>query len=946
MKAPFLRATLAALLLGALGSVADAGEVEPRLQRLVAMPVSAAKIAKLNRTGLYNLKVRGGQVYVSVILEAQPSAIQPLRALGAQVHSVLSSGIVTADVPVTALPALAARADIGKVEGGRRVRMYNTESNKSPSVGTPLVGMNNPRTSDGAGVIVGVIDSGLDWTHGDFIHDTTGDSRILHYWDQSDTDDSNPPSGFTYGHEYSRANFNDAIKNYDNTWTLDTVTNTSSADAVDDPNYPIKAAARDTNGHGTHVTGSAAGDGSASGEQGAAPGADIIFVKFDFDGSRNSDAAILDGVNYIFQKAAAAGKPCVINMSLGSDFGPHDGSTLEERGIDDLTGPGNVVVVAAGNPGANNWSEPLSWGFAMHGSGEMDVDVIKFRFPDNYDTTHAGGSYVFFDIWYAGGTECQVQIKSPSGALYPPNFSGPNRRTWKTGSAGSGFNTAEGGLLVFNGGDQLGWDTNNGDNELYVEIGDYWDVAPASGEWEIRIIKHKGSNGRFDSWHGTSSNVVRGWRAEPLPRSPTPTFGNQANGFRQSDNVSTIGSPASASKVIAVAAYQARQEWPFYDPQADAPSSSLMAYGLDPITYYDPYGLGELANFSGRGPRRDGVLKPEIAAPGVGTTSSFSHFTRHLEWPNRKTSWANGGPYHFSTQRVSPNLEATTIQGTSMACPNAAGAIALLLEADPTLDDVGLRALFATAARHDVLTDTFQNTPLTAQTDTDANADTNKPNNDWGYGKLDIGLALQAIGTPPPPPPANTAPSACAILQPSAGATVSATVDVVVSAADAEDAAGTLDVQVSTDGGASWQTAAWDGSNYVYAWNTTGSANGSVTLDARATDSGGLAKDASSVTVTVDNPPAAGVSVGSISEPVVAAGQVYNNVTITGTGFQPGASVDLGDKVSAQQVSVNSPTQITLKVRVNNRATSGPRTVTVTNPDGSSGSNAGIFSVQ
>ena len=714
-----------------LASSAYAGGLDPQLD-WAAEHATKANHAKHARTGMATLKTVGGQLYASVILEAAPSALQPLQAMGVQLHTVLSTGIVTADVPVNKLRAVAARADVGQVQAGKRVRLFNDLSNDLIGYGGDVqAGMNNPGTHDGSGVCIGIIDSGLDWTHGDFVDDATGLSRIEFYWDQSDVADTAPPGGYTYGTEYQAADFDYALAGWDHTW--DSATNAWAA--IDDPSYPIAAAARDYDGHGTHVTGTVGGDGSASGYVGAAPSAKIIFVKFDFEGDRNTDAAIVDGVAYIFQKAAQLGCAAVINMSLGSDMGPHDGSTLEERGISDLTGPGKVVVVAAGNPGANNWSDALAWGYALHGDGDMAADPIVFRFPANV----AAGDYVFFDIWYDGGDETRVRVTTPGGQTYPPSETGKNRNTWKTGSKTTGYSTAEGGIIVGNGGDQFGWDTNNGDHEIYVEISDYWGTVPTAGEWTIEIVPLSAPTGTYHAWYGVSSNLVHGYRAEPTPRSPTPTFGGQ-----QSDNAVTIGSPASADKVIAAAAYATRLEWDYYDGTTDTTGYG-QRYDAPPIGYYDAFGLGELAYFSGRGPRRDGVLKPEIATPGVGIASSFSHFTRWLEWPDRAVAYDAGGPYHFATNRVTPNLEGGILQGTSMACPNATGAIALLLQADPSLDDAALRALFATTARHDAITDVYENAPFTAGTDTDSSAAAGQPNNDWGYGRLDIAASLSAL---------------------------------------------------------------------------------------------------------------------------------------------------------------------------------------------------------
>jgi subtilisin family serine protease len=776
---------------------AQAGRLSGHLGRVADTVTSRASVQALNRTGFVSLSTRAvaghEQVFVSVILEARPTVLPFLHGLGAEVNSVLSQGYVTANVPVSALRSLEGRDDVGRIEPGQRVHMMNDLSNAlietSPGV---WAGMNNPSTHDGTGVIVGVVDSGLDWTHGDFVDDATGQSRILYYWDQSDVDDDRLPSGtgwsFTYGHEYTKADFDGALAVCAD-W--DPLTNTFGA--VDDPACPIKVSAGDFDGHGTHVTGTAAGDGSASGYVGVAPGADIVFVKFDFEGDRNTSASIVDAVNYIFKRAAALGRPAVVNMSLGSDYGPHDGSTLEERSLDALIGAGKVVVVAAGNPGANNWSGPLAWGYSLHGNGVMGTDPVTFRFPTYTPDTTGEGSYVFFDLWYGGSETCRVRVTTPSGKVYPPSFSGSYKNTWKTGQPYYGFNTTEGAIFVGNGGDQLGWSTNDGDHELYVEISDYYGVDPKKGTWKIEIVPLTvPEGGRYDAWYGVSSDVVRGWRAEATPRQATPLFGG-----RQSDNAVTIGSPASASRIIAAAAYTTRASWTYYDPTTDQASTTPQSYAAAPIGYYDPFAVGELAYFSARGPRRDGVLKPEIATPGVGIASAFSHYTRQVEWPDRAVPYASGGPYHFATNRVLPNLEGAILQGTSMACPNATGAVALILQAAPYLDDNGLRTVFDASARHDTATDTWQYVAQTAATDTDAGAGAGLPNDDWGYGKMDLAASIAFAPTIP-----NTDTVAITSV---AWNTKKKQLTVKATSTQAPTAA--LSLQYSTNGGATWLPA-------------------------------------------------------------------------------------------------------------------------------------------
>jgi hypothetical protein len=137
------------------------------------------------------------------------------------------------------------------------------------------------------------------------------------------------------------------------------------------------------------------------------------------------------------------------------------------------------------------------------------------------------------------------------------------------------------------------------------------------------------------------------------------------------------------------------------------------------------------------------MVKPEIATPGVGIASAFSSHLKELELQQDIcSSYWTGGPYSYGTNRVLPGEMYRVIQGTSMACPNATGAIALLLAKNSTLTDASLRAIFNTTARKDSAVTVHENAPNSAKTDTDQTAAT--PNNDWGHGKMDIEAALAA----------------------------------------------------------------------------------------------------------------------------------------------------------------------------------------------------------
>lgn len=742
---------------GSLGAAA-ANKMDAMLRSLVDRQADVGARKQMPGDLIPTREVTKGGVShteVDVLLAADVGALPKIRALGAEVRTVTSSGVMTASIALNKVAELAALPEVTRVEGGKRVRKANDKSQGLVTIGDKTVGLNNPHAVGGAGVVVGVIDTGIDWTHKDFILNSseTGaasgyKTRVRYYWDQSDTANGAPPSdlGLTIGHEYTDANINNALANFDNSWNP--ATNTFGPLAA---GYPIRATARDTDGHGTHVAGSAAGDGSGSGFAGGAPEADLIIVKFDFNGNRNTDANIVDGIRYIFERAKQLGKPAVINMSLGTDFGPHDGSTLEEKGLTDLAGPGKVVVVAAGNPGNNAWSPKLSWGYPLHGESDL-TESITVRVDAFPAPTDADGTYVFLDVWYPAGNKCRIKVTSPSGATYPPAGNIRYTNSWITGTGYQEIKTNEGTIGVQNGGDAMGWGHSNADHEAYIEISNNGTKGPAVGTWTIQMVPANGGDtcqGTLHAWYGASNNVIDGWNNEAIPRHAPLLFGGAPT-----DNRMTIGSPATANGAIAVAAYQSRNSWKYSQGTECLPESLAdQQYGVGQLNYYDPFELGELAYFSGRGPRRDSLAtpKPEIASPGVGIASSFSHFVRQAEWGKKCEPYfdANGkrstGYYHYGTNRVLPGDEANILQGTSMATPTATGAIALLMQQKRNLNAACLRTLFSSSARHDAATDTYENAEGGAKTDTDTAAGTGLPNSDWGYGKLDVAGSSSAI---------------------------------------------------------------------------------------------------------------------------------------------------------------------------------------------------------
>lgn len=233
--------------------------------------------------------------------------------------------LATGWVDPAALSRLAEVPELLYIEPARRLRPSLDVS--VPEVGAPVLWAGPPGTR-GGGTLVAIVDSGIDPLHPDFRVDRDGDgweegSRILFSWDQTlSPGGSTAPWGLSYGRVFTQGELEAQIAS----------------------GYSESS---DTLGHGTHVAGIAAGDGSSStaGYVGVAPEANLIVVKTTF-----YEDAVLDAVSFAFDRAEELGLPCVVNLSLGGHSGPHDGTSLFERAVDAfLDRPGRAIVVAAGN---------------------------------------------------------------------------------------------------------------------------------------------------------------------------------------------------------------------------------------------------------------------------------------------------------------------------------------------------------------------------------------------------------------------------------------------------------------------------------------------------------------------------------------------------------------------------------------------------------------------
>ncbi|MBU7585561.1 MAG: S8 family peptidase [Nostoc sp. TH1S01] len=265
-----------------------------------------------------------------------------------------SGHVRTAFLPIESLDALSEEPAIQRIKPSRKLKL---RMDVAPQA-VKLPEFKNKTGLTGKGVIIGVVDSGIDAKHPAFA------GRILRLWDQTI-----PGPGVkegAYGAELTDA---------------------------------LLSISQDTDGHGTHVAGIASGADATYG--GVAPDAELIIIKSDLQ-----DAHIADAVRYVFRVAGELGRPAVVNLSLGGHADAHDGTDSLSKVIDAATGPGRIVCCAAGNEGNDNIH-----GQATIASGRMKG--MRFNVPLNQV------GIVWLNAWYAKDSELEVSLRSPNGFVTP-----------------------------------------------------------------------------------------------------------------------------------------------------------------------------------------------------------------------------------------------------------------------------------------------------------------------------------------------------------------------------------------------------------------------------------------------------------------------------------------------------------------------------------------------
>ncbi|MBD2168001.1 S8 family peptidase [Calothrix membranacea FACHB-236] len=408
-----------------------------------------------------------------VFLYCEPDAdLSHLEQYGIRVNQA-SGSVRTAFLPLQALDPLSEEDVIQRIKPSRKLHL---RMDVAPGK-VKLPEFKNKTGLTGKGVLIGIVDSGIDPKHPAFA------GRILRIWDQT-----LPGPGVKEG-EYGAE------------FTGEQMT-----------------VSQDTDGHGTHVAGIAAGADETF--AGVAPEAELVIVKSDLQ-----DAHIADAVRYVFRVATDLGRPVVLNMSLGGHADAHDGSDSLSRIIDAETGPGRIVCCAAGNEGNDN----------IHGQTNIAAKKsasMRFNVPLNQV------GIVWLNGWYDADSELEISLRSPNG------FVTPYQKIITDGNPTQEYQLPDSRVEIVTPAPDKG----NGDHNFFVQIRGNGPSPVMGGIWQLRVRNTSSTATRLDVW----------------------TLDDHSSVFFTGKSVKDavkIGSPGAASSAITVAAYTTKVQYTDIDNQ-------------------------------------------------------------------------------------------------------------------------------------------------------------------------------------------------------------------------------------------------------------------------------------------------------------------------------------------------------------------------------------------
>lgn len=531
------------------------------------------------------------------------STISEIERLGGTVYMQFD-GYVSASIPTDRVREISELEGVQFIEAGAPVKllMDHARSQTMTNIAQENTNGDLPQAYSGKGVVIGIIDTGFELNHLDFYTPDESEYRVKRLWNQNAI--GRAPSEFGYGAEYAtETEIKAAI--YDNTSEY----------------------------HGTHVTGIAAGGDKKSPYYGVAPESDIVLVSFG-----QNEVDISNAVKYIFNYAESVGKPCVINMSLGTHQGPHDGTSTLDQFFATAVGPGRILVGAAGNEGT----------YLMHASKSFTATDTQLKTMFGFDE-NATSLNTLVDVWGSVGSDIKVQ------GVVVDNLKGRIVAQTDEASSADG-NTVINAFYLSDSGAECTFrlipSTNPGNGRPNVRVEAY--INEVANNRKVGLVISGNEGEEVHLWNCTYNPFINAGKS----------------GWTAGDNKCTVGEIGGTSPdVISVGSYAScYYVIPYWDPE----HMYLLETDMT---------IGSRSDFSSIGPTADGRMKPDVLAPGHYVVSAINKYISGFEADGVvERTYSNSGEAYYYFINV----------GTSMASPFVAGTIALWLEANPDLtpDDV------------------------------------------------------------------------------------------------------------------------------------------------------------------------------------------------------------------------------------------------------------------
>ena len=598
-----------------------------------------------NSSALLNTNPSSYQSFISV---TDKEAVDALRDCGVTINGVFE-GYVTATIPDGVLQKVAVMDGVRHISLAQPLNLCNDTARYLTAVDGVHSGANQFLPLKGSGVIVGIIDVGIDYNHINLC-DSTGKSRIKAAYLPADSTGVPP------------------VVNGD----------TLPGSCYETP-AQIALLTTDYTGssHGTHTTGIAAGGYYENGWYGFAPEADIVACGMPSD--MLTDVNLANALNYIFDYADRVGKPCIINMSIGSNEGPNDGTSFMCKTFEYLTGPGRLCVLAAGNDG----HAPI----CFHQTIKHPSDTVTTLLRHQQGGAQRQG---YVSMWSNDEVVHRSRLVVVNSATGKIEYASPMLGLLADEDVVTVSSDADQDFAAFYTGEVLFASAMEpqlvvGDGSAQpVRFHSYWEFdATATDATYLLGLQY------------VADEVVdlTGWCTNN-----TYFFSYGMEGVTGGSPVGSISDLATTDSVISVGAYCSRP--------------SYIDHNGNPYIFSRCY-PGEIAFFSSYGPDENGITRPDICAPGLAVISSANRFNdkaNRQRWP--QSVFVEGVEYPYYAN-----------QGTSMSAPMVSGTIALMLQINPLLTPSAVRDILRTSANRD-------NYVLSGDADR------------WGVGKLDAGAAV------------------------------------------------------------------------------------------------------------------------------------------------------------------------------------------------------------